>query len=257
MIVDFCNRLINSYNDVCKAVEDITMAINGDPKSTSEYRLIPGDKSRNNNFVVNAVDFSTLNETTIFIGKHTVGVKMFGPKHTPICNYAITRKDGVQIVQIKYPDGTGMEQKCVFDKYANAYLFNRTNVTLPAEELFDLDVYGNAIIQQGFPIAIVYQQTNTLNIGVSFPNNGIDVNPILNDNAIRTAELRRISEYVGGNAMSFIHAHTNCLSLVSPKEIYTNALEFQKAFTRMIRQLKKEQGSINPMEPDTPVQNDR
>ena len=257
MIEDFCNRLINSYNDVCEAVEDITMAINGDSRTTSQYRLIPADKSGNKNFVVNAVNFSTLDETLVFVGPHTVGVKLFSKGHAPVCNYAISRKDGVQLVQIKYPDGTGMEQRCVFDEYSKAYLFDRTDITLPAEELVDIEVYGNAVIKEGFNLGVVFAQnpqTKQLRIGIRIPKQNYYLNSLLQNPDIVNAELNRLSGIIAQNPISFFNAHTNCLSLVSPNEIYTNIYEFKKAFKEMIQSLKKNQSKI---EPDTPAQDDR
>ena len=261
MIEGFCNRLINSYKDVCNAVKDITLAITGDSSVTSQYRLIPGDKSGNKNFVVNAVDFSTLNETVVFIGPHTVGVKLFSKGHTPVCNYAISRKDGVQLVQIKYPDGTGMEQRCVFDEYSKAYLFDRTDITLPAEELLDIDVYRNAIIKEGFNLGVIYAQnpeTKQLRIGIRIPKQNRYLNPLLQNPDIMNAELNRISGIIAQNPIPFFNAHTNCLTLVSPNEIYTNVYEFKKSFIEMIQTIKKNQDeNQTKIDPDSPIQSDR
>lgn len=252
MITNFSNRLMNTYKDVCSAVNDITLAINGDSKSTSQYRLIPFDKTKKNNFVVNAVEFNTLDETLVFIGPNTIGVKLYSKKHELICSYSVSRKNGIQIVQIQYPDGTGISQRSVFNDYANAYLFDRTSITLDAEDLVDVEALRDNIISEKQKINIVYHRNpddNQLHIRASLHYDGEQMIGQYSPNEVHSS-LIKISNYIMENIRPFIDAHTNCLSLIVTKEFITSTSDFKKAFTRMIRQLEKIQGNHNPEEPN-------
>lgn len=255
MILGFSNRLINTYGDVCNAVSDIALAIEGDPRTSSQYRLIPFNKSGKKNFVVNAVDFKTLNETVIFISGQTIGVKLFSKNHTPECSYSVSRKDGVQVIKIEFPDGTGMEQRSVFDDYANAYLFDKTTLDVLASEVINIDDYEDEIINEDLKLQIIYAhdtQTKLIKLGLSF----IPGDPDAERHPYDIGEyesLQEISGSIAENAMPFIQAHANCLSLTSPKAFYSCVHDFKTAFTEMINQLEKNQGSYNPSEHDGAV----
>ncbi|MBR2743777.1 MAG: hypothetical protein IKE01_00565 [Clostridia bacterium] len=231
-----------TYDDVCSAVEDVTSSIRGDSENTSQYRIIPMTKSKGKNILINAVEFNSLNETVIFIGKQTIGVKLFSKNHIPVCSYSVSRKDGVQIIQIKYPDGTGMEQKCIYDDTTNEFVFDKTRITLFVKDIVNIDDFTDEIIDDNFKINLTFNQnpgSNFVKMAVNFDQNDDSNKDVYS--VEEHPELLEICDMIKEKSESVVQTHIDCLSLLGLTTFYRDIRAFRNSFVWMLRQMEQNQ----------------
>ena len=259
--MNFSDKYIETYTNTCNAVADISMAIKGDIRSKSKYRIIPhGKKGKNMQF--NAVDFNTLNETSIFMSQKTIGVKLFGKNHTLISRYSVSRNNGTQIILIDYPDGTGMEQRSTYIPSTDSYAYNETYCTILANTIINPDDYSDEIINQNLKVRLMYEIN---------PDNGlIRLRIAYIDDADKSfynmeehPELFEITSIVTERGFEFVKPHLNCLSLNDPGTYYQIIGEFYSSFKTMLKEihdrqqnLDKNPDSDNPGETTSPYSDD-
>jgi len=215
-------------------------------------------KSKGKNILINAVEFNSLNETVIFIGKRTIGVKLFSKNHTPVCSYSVSKKDGVQIIQIKYPDGTGMEQKYTYDGITKDFVFDETKITVFAKDFVSTDDFSDEIINDNFKVNLKFTQnpgSNRVKVVVNFEqkeDSEADVYSVEEH-----PELLKICDIIKDNSKLIVQRHINCLIISCFKIFYSDISEFRRLFVGMLRQMEQNQNrdeelnqSINKKEND-------
>jgi len=164
MKIDYADKYKKTLDTILAQVHDIMLAYKDGQKSNAQYQIIPFTKDGKQFIRYDVINMETKELTSMFYSNKTIGVKLYDSEHNYKCYYSVSQKNNIQVIQVDYADGTGIEQTYIKDNKTNKYMLTETLEIIPASDIIDLYDYTDQVVNEDLLLCCIYQKDSNMNL---------------------------------------------------------------------------------------------